>query len=318
MDRQVRPGVARAVHRHGARWTRAGAWALALAVAAVGLTSTPPLHAQQGQQAEQDGVQVGKKSRALSLASAEEIERASAAQYQQMKRDAASKRALAPEDHPQLRRLREIAGRLIPFTPRFNDRAPQWKWEVNLIGSRQINAFCMPGGKIAFFTGILDTLKLTDDEVAMVMGHEIAHALREHGRERVGKERLASGLTLGASVISQLLGYGDLGGHLAGGAAKFTLLKYGRDDETEADLVGMDLAARAGYDPRAGIALWQKMAAAAKGSPPEWFSTHPSHDTRIAEIRKHLKETLPLYARAVGRPLDQLPAYASNDGAVVR
>ncbi len=256
-----------------------------------------------------DGVQVGPKSRAIALASAEEVERAAAAQYVQIKRQAAAKRALAPDDHVQLLRLRAIAARIVPHATRFNERAAQWKWEVNLIGARQVNAFCMPGGKIAFYAGILDTLHLTDDEIAQVMGHEIAHALREHGRERVGKQRLATGITLGASVLSQLLGYGDLGGHLASGAANLTLLKYSRDDETEADLVGMDLAARAGYDPRAGIALWQKMAAAARGQPPQWLSTHPSHDTRIEEIRRHLKDTLPLYAKSLGTTVAELPPY---------
>lgn len=193
-----------------------------------------------------------------------------------------------------------------------------WRWEVNLIGSKQINAFCMPGGKIAFFSGILDTLKLTDDEVATIMGHEIAHALREHGRDRAAQSTIAQGVTIGASVLSQIMGYGDLGGHLASAGAKLTLLKFSRGDETEADLVGMDLAARAGYDPRAGIKLWEKMSAAAKGQPPQWLSTHPSHDSRIKEIRRNLDRTLPLYAKATGRALDALPPYVSNYGEPVK
>jgi predicted Zn-dependent protease len=265
-----------------------------------------------------DGVQVGQRSRALALASAEEVERSAALQYTQLKQEAAAQRALAPSNHPQLVRLRRIADRLIAQAPRFNERARQWNWEVNLIGSRQINAFCMPGGKIAFFSGILDTLKLTDDEVAQVMGHEIAHALREHGRERIGKQRLASGLTVGASVLSHVLGYGDLGGHLASGAAKLTLLKYSRDDETEADIIGMDLAARAGFDPRAGVELWKKMSAASKGQPPQWLSTHPSNERRIDEIRAHLKDTLPLYAKALGTSVAELAPYASNSGQASR
>jgi predicted Zn-dependent protease len=274
------------------------------------LATAPPAAAQQ--QPADDGVKVGRPSRATAFASSEEIERAAAAQYSLLKREAANKRALAPADHPTVLRLRAIAGRIIPFAPRFNERATQWQWEVNLLGSRQINAFCMPGGKIAFYNGIVTQLNLTDDEIAMVMGHEIAHALMEHGRERLGKERLARGLTMGASILSAILGYGDLGGQLAGGAAQLTLLKYSRDDETEADVVGLDLAARAGYDPRAAIVLWDKMSAASRGSPPQWLSTHPSNTHRTAEIRKHLKTTLPLYARAVGVPADQLPPYATN------
>jgi predicted Zn-dependent protease len=271
--------------------------------------------------AQDDGLKAGERSRALALASAEQVEKEAAKQFEALKREAAEKKALAPPDHPQSQRLRKIARDLIAFAPRVNERASQWRWEVVLIGSRQINAFCMPGGKIAFFTGILDGLKLDDDEVAMVMGHEIAHALLEHGRERVGKARAAQVVTIGASIASQLMGFGDLGGHLASGAAKLTMLKYGRDDETEADLIGMDLAARAGYDPRAAVSLWQKMAAgpaAAPGGqggaarsasqPPEWLSTHPSHERRIDEIRGKLDKVLPIFARARGFAPDELPA----------
>jgi predicted Zn-dependent protease len=298
-------------------------WALGLAtlLAVLALAARPlPAGAQQQTPAPpaQDGVQVGKRGGAASLVSAEKVERSAADQYEQLKRKARAQNALAPDDYPTVIRLRSIAKRIIPFAPRFNDRASQWKWEINLIGSNQVNAFCMPGGKIAFFSGIVNQLKLTDDEIAIVMGHEMAHALREHGREQLGKERVAQGLTLGATVISSLLGYGDLGGRLAGGAAQLTLLKYSRDDETEADLVGMDLAARAGYDPRAGVALWQKMAAASKGAPPQWLSTHPSNDKRTAEIRRHLPETLPLYAKATGRDPASLPPYQSNTGLQVR
>ncbi len=259
-------------------------------------------------QAEAEGVRV-ERSRALGLASAEGVEREAARQFAALKREASDKRALAAADHPQQRRLQRIADQLIVHAPRFNERARDWRWEVILIGSRQVNAFCMPGGKIAFFTGILDTLKLDDDEVAMVMGHEIAHALLEHGRERVGKGRAAQAITFGASIASQMMGFGDLGGYLAQGAAKLTLLKFGREDESDADLVGMDLAARAGYDPRAAIRLWQKMSQASSGSPggqparggaspPEWLSTHPSPERRIDDIRAALPKVMPLFERA--------------------
>lgn len=291
------------------------ALALSLSVAA------PALLAQQNKPApaaEQDGVKVGKKSRALALASAEEVEKMAAVQYAQLQKEASAQRALAPDDYPPLIKLREIANKIIPHAPRFNERAANWKWEVNLIGSKQINAFCMPGGKIAFYTGIITTLKLTDDEIAMIMGHEIAHALQEHGRERVGKQRLAQGATMAASVLSAILGYGNLGGQVASGAAQLTLLKYGRDDETEADVVGLDLAARGGFDPRAGIVLWQKMNAASKGQPPQFASTHPSHATRIKEITAHLKETLPLYAKTQNKDVASLPPYKSNFGEPVK
>jgi predicted Zn-dependent protease len=264
-----------------------------------------------------DGIPVGRTSRAIGLASAAEVEQSAMLQYGQLIRQAATQNALAPADHPQVIRLRRIAARLVEQAPRFNERAAQWKWEVNLVGSKQINAFCMPGGKIAFFTGILDTLKLTDDEVAIVMGHEMAHALREHGRERVGKMRLAQVGTVIAAIGGALLGFGDLGGQVASGAAQLTMLKYGRDDETEADLVGLDLAARAGFDPRAGIVVWQKMAAVAKGQPPQWLSSHPAHGTRIAEITRNLDRAMPLYAKARGVSPSALEPYRSNVGEPV-
>ena len=145
-----------------------------------------------GLPARADGVEVGAPSSVRNLVPAGALENQAVQQYEQLKRQAAAKGALAPADHPQVRRLRAIASRMIPFAGRFNPRARQWQWEVNLIGSKQVNAFCMPGGKIAFYSGLLDTLKLTDDEVAMVMGHEIAHALREHARERMAKTELPS------------------------------------------------------------------------------------------------------------------------------
>lgn len=241
-----------------------------------------------------DGVEVGKPSAVRNLVPAGALEREAAQQYDQLKRQAAAKRALAPDDHPQLLRLRAIAARLIPHASRFNPRAGQWKWEINLVGSKQINAFCMPGGKIVFYTAILDQLKLTDDEAAMVMGHEIAHALREHARERVAKGQLTQ---LGANILGELVGGGRYSGAFQLGGNLLSL-KFSRDDETEADVVGLDLAARAGYDPRAGVILWQKMTAANNRAPLEFLSTHPAGDHRIKEIEKHLPEVLPLYERA--------------------
>lgn len=263
---------------------------------------------------ESDGIEVGRKSRAIGLASAAEVEQSATLQYHQLIRQAAAQNALGSASHPQVIRLRGIANRLVEQASRYNERAAAWKWEVNLIGSRQINAFCMPGGKIAFYNGILETLKLTDDEIAIVMGHEMAHALREHGRERVGKMRLAQVGTVIAAIGGALLGFGDLGGQVASGAAQLTMLKYGRDDETEADLVGLDLAARAGFDPRAGIIVWQKMSAVGKGQPPQWLSSHPSHGSRIDQITRSLDRTMPIYARTRGQDLRELGPYRSNAG----
>ena len=242
-----------------------------------------------------EGVDVGKSSRFAKLVPADQVEKAAAQQFVQMQGQARQKGALAPDDHPQLIRLRYIAKRLIPFTPPWNARAKQWKWEVILIGSPQINAFCMPGGKIAFFWGILQRLQLNDDEVAMIMGHEMAHALREHARERMGKSFATRGaLELG----SALLGLGNTGRMVAGMGEQMLSLVFSRDDESEADLVGMELAARAGYDPAAGVTLWQKMGAVSKGAPPEFLSTHPSGPTRIKDIQANLPKVEGLYERA--------------------
>lgn len=242
-----------------------------------------------------DGVDVGTNSAFSRLVPADDVEHAATQQYAQLLQQAAQKNALGGNDHPQVRRLRAIAGRIIPLATAWNPRARDWRWEVNLIGSRQINAFCMPGGKIAFYSGILEQLRLTDDEVAMVMGHEIAHALREHARERMGKNAVTG---IGASLLSQVLGLGQVGQTVTHYGAQLLTLEFSRKDESEADLVGMELAARAGYDPRAGITLWQKMGGASKGAPPQWLSTHPSGNSRIADIEANLPKVMPLYERA--------------------
>ncbi len=265
-------------------------FALALLGAGAALASPVPAWAQA-----REGVEVGKESSFSKLVPAEQIEQAAAQQYLQLQKQAAEKRALAPDSHPQVVRLRAIAERIIPFSYSWNPRAKDWKWEVNLIGSKQINAFCMPGDKIAFYYGILDQLKLNDDEVAAIMGHEAAHALREHARERMGKTAATRGAI---EVGSAIFGLGGLGRMAADMGGQLLTLKFGRDDESEADLVGLELAARAGYDPRAGVTLWQKMAAANKGAPPAWLSTHPPGKERIKQIGKNLPAVEPLYARA--------------------
>ena len=242
-----------------------------------------------------DGVDVGDNSAFSKLVPADSVERSAGQQYAQMLQEAANGNALAGANNAQVRRLRAIAKNIIPFAVEWNPRARDWRWEVNLIGSKQINAFCMPGGKIAFYSGILEQLKLTDNEVAMVMGHEIAHALREHARERMGKNA-ATGI--GASLLSQVLGLGQLGQTVTNYGAQLLTLQFSRDDESEADLVGMELAARAGYDPRAGVTLWQKMGAASKGAPPQWLSTHPAGNTRIGDIEANLPKVMPLYEQA--------------------
>ena len=265
------------------------------------LATVLPAGAQQPQpDAAAEGLRsdVGKESRFTKLVPAEDVEAAAAQQYAQMMQKASQQRALAPDNHPQVQRLRFIAQRLIPQAQGWNPRAKNWRWEVNLLGSKDLNAFCMPGGKIAFFYGILSQLQLSDDEVATIMGHEMAHALREHARERMGK---TAATRIGASVLSAFLGLGNTGDALLNMGGQLLTLKFSREDESEADIVGMELAARAGFDPAAGVSLWQKMMNAAKGAPPQFLSTHPAGETRIRDIQAKLPRVQPIYARA-GKP----------------
>ena len=257
---------------------------LALAAPAFGADTAP-----------HEGVDV-KKSRLLLLPKST-VENSSAQQYAQMMRGAAQKNALNA-DPGQLERLRRIARSLIPHTARFNEDSKRWRWEVNLVSSRQINAFCMPGGKIAFFTGIINTLQLTDDEVAVIMGHEVAHALLEHGRARMSEQVLKN---VGVSVASALLNLGHLSTSVLAQATDLAVtLPFSRQHETDADLVGMELAARAGFDPRAAAEVWRKMAklGASKSQPPQFLSTHPAHASRIREIEANLPKVMPLYEAA--------------------
>jgi len=245
-------------------------------------------------------VDVGAASGMRKLVPAESLENDARQQYNQVLADARAKNALAPDGHPQLLRLHAIAKRLIPHTLAWNPRARDWRWQVNLIGSKQLNAWCMPGGKIAFYTGILDQLQLDDDEVAMIMGHEMAHALREHARERASKNMATEGLSrIGGAVAASVFGIDprvtDL---IARGGANLLTLKFSRDDETEADLVGLEIAARAGYRPEASVALWKKMLAANGNGGAQWLSTHPSGSNRIHELEANLPKVQHLYEQA--------------------
>jgi predicted Zn-dependent protease len=179
----------------------------------------------------------------------------------------------------------------------FRRDAPGWKWEVNVIDSPELNAFCMPGGKIMVYSGLVDQLRLTDDEIAIVMGHEIAHALREHSREQVS-QAIAAQTAIG--VGAALLGVGAGSADLANIAYEsLVATKFSRVDEQEADRIGLELAARAGYDPRAGVTVWQKMIDASKGGrPPEFLSTHPTEASRIQDIQSLLPKVMPLYEAA--------------------
>ncbi|MBY4731672.1 M48 family metallopeptidase [Cupriavidus pauculus] len=256
-----------------------------------------------------DGVQLARReSRVREIVPMAVIDQQAAREYEQVKQEAIARHTLLDDSDPQVLRLREIGVRLLPQTVLWNPRAGRWAWEINVIRADQVNAFCMPGGKMAVYTGLLNDLKLTDDEVAMVMGHEIAHALEEHARQRAAQAEISN---LGANVVSQLTGFGNLGNMDIGSNAKMLSLRFSRQEETEADLIGMDIASRAGYDPRAAITLWQKMGKFLRAGD-EFSSTHPSGRSRIAVLEAHMKEVLPLYARAMEMPMEKLSPYQTN------
>jgi predicted Zn-dependent protease len=242
-------------------------------------------------------VDVGGGSRLRSLVPATELEQAAAQQYGELLQQARAKRALAAESNPQLQRLRSISSRLIADAPRWNARARDWRWEVNLIGSDSVNAFCMPGGKIAVFTGLIDKLHTTDDELAMVLGHEMAHALREHARERIAKSQGTGALL---SLGAQLFGLGQIGDVAANIGTQLLTLKFSRDDEVEADLVGLEMGARAGFNPHASISLWDKMARVSGSGGPGFLSTHPSGPDRTRRLAENIPRVEGLYRQAMG------------------
>jgi predicted Zn-dependent protease len=239
---------------------------------------------------------VGVERKQLLLVSSAEMDQSAAVAYQKVIQEQSPK-GNVNRDPKQVERVRGIAKRIIPQTAVFRQDAPGWEWEVNVLTSPEINAWCMPGGKIAFYTGILEKLSLTDDEIAAVMGHEISHALREHGRERASQQIATAA---GASAVGAVLGIGQTGTDLAAIVGQVTyLLPYSRLHETEADRMGVELAARAGYDPRAAIALWQKMAKiSGNGGPPALLSTHPSNEARITDLGEFSQRVLPLYEQA--------------------
>jgi len=242
------------------------------------------------------GGAVGAERKQLLLVSSSQLNRMAAQAYTKLQADS-SKKGTLNTDPALTRRVRAIAVRITPQTRAFRADAPGWKWEVNTITSDELNAFCMPGGKIMFYSGLIKRLSLSDDEIAIVMGHEIAHALREHSREQVS-QAMAAQTAIG--VGAALLGLGQGATNLTNSAYEALIAtRFSRLDETEADRIGLELSARAGYDPRAGVTLWQKMIKASGGNaPPEFLSTHPAGANRIREIQSLLPVVMPLYEAA--------------------
>ena len=240
-------------------------------------------------------VGVERKQYMFGMLSTAEVNQMYAQSYQQTLSEASSKGVLDASS-ATAKRLKTITDRLIKQAPVFRPDAAQWQWEVNLIDSPELNANCGPGGKIIFYSGLMTKLKLTDDEIAAIVGHEMAHALREHGREAMSK---AYGVAMAKQGAGALLGLGESGMAMADTVVQYSLtLPNSRGNENEADLIGLELAARAGYNPNAAVTLWQKMASASEGAPPEFMSTHPSSTSRIASLQAAIPKVMPFYEQA--------------------
>ena len=239
-------------------------------------------------------VGVDRKQIMSPLVSSQQLEQQATLTYSSLLAKETQKGDLNP-DPVQTARVRRIASRLIPQTAVFRPDALKWNWQVNVIRSDEVNAWCMPGGKIAIYSGIITQLNLSDDEIAAVMGHEIAHALREHAREQASEQSLAQIGMIGAV----LAGAGQNTVNTAGQLYQLGIgLPHSRTHESEADRIGVELAARAGYDPRAAIGLWQKMAQLGGSKPPEFLSTHPSAATRMADLQVYAAKVMPLYQQS--------------------
>ena len=240
---------------------------------------------------------VGVERSQFMMISAAQIDRISAISYEQQAK-AAQKKKILITSGPEYERLKTIANRLIPQTAVFRDDTRNWNWGLQLIDSPIVNATCAPGGRITFYSGIINKLNLTDDEIAAIMGHEIAHAVREHGREQVSQ-------ALAQNIISNVALAAAGAGSAQSIDAANQIMQYvlvlpnSRQNEREADAIGLELAARGGYDPRAAITLWQKMSKESQGkNPPEFLSTHPSNENRIKDLSALIPKVMPLYEAA--------------------
>ena len=204
------------------------------------------------------------------------------------------------ESGPTFDAVRRVASRIAAQT---GTAASSFNWQVSVVNSDQINAFCLPGGKIVVYTGIIPVAE-NEAGLATVIGHEVAHAVARHGAQRVFQNQLVQTALVGASFSLGDMDYGQrqtIMGLLGAGAQYGVLLPFGRDHEVEADQMGLLYMARAGYDPRESIPFWERMGrSAGSGQPPEFMSTHPSHGTRIQNLQAFMDRALAEYERARG------------------
>ena len=239
---------------------------------------------------------VGVDRNQLLLVSSEQVQQMSAQSYAQSIQEARAKGVL-DTNTAQLNRLKRIANRLVGQVGVYRPDAAKWNWEVHTIKSNDLNAFVMPGGKVMFYTGIIDRLNLSDDEIAAIMGHEMAHALREHARERLSRQYATQ---TGIGVAASVFGLSQNQAQLANIAGDVGISRpHSRTQESEADQIGLELMARAGFNPNAAITLWQKMQRAESGEPPQFLSTHPNSSNRIANLQSLMPKVRPLYQQAI-------------------
>lgn len=228
----------------------------------------------------------------LMLVSYEKMDKISAEAYVKALKEARDKGKLNI-DPILTKRVRDIANRLIAQTGTFRDDALKWKWQVNVVDEDTVNAWCMPGGRIVVYSGIVNKLNLTDAQLAAVMGHEIAHALREHGREQASTNQLVG---VGILAIATAAGLGSVGITALGIATQFSIqMPFSRQHETEADRIGTELMARAGYDPKKAVEVWVKMNNTNVGKIPEILSTHPSNESKVKDLREIALKLEPIY-----------------------
>ena len=250
---------------------------------------------QSVQTTEPGAVGVSRKQSMSTMVSPQQIDQSAAQEYS---KELARARAAGTlnRDPAQVVRVRKIAARLIDQTSAFRSDAKSWPWAINVETSKEINAYCMPGGRIMVYTGLIDKLNLTDAELATVMAHEISHALREHSREQVSR---MVNEQMGLTALAVGAGLSDVSMQLASLLSDVTFnLPHSRVQESEADELGLELMARAGYDPNAAITLWKKMSALGQGTGASFLSTHPSSSTRTTDLEKLLPKVVPLYQAA--------------------
>jgi len=232
----------------------------------------------------------------IMLVSDNEAAQASAQAYNQLLLNA-EKQQVLDEDPAMVNRVRSISQPLIAQATALRPETRDWSWEVHVLQSDEVNAWCMAGGKIAVYTGLIQKIRPTDDELAQVLGHEIAHALLSHQAEKMSRLQVQK-LGLGLGVLAGAAAGYDLGGvaGLADTLATVSLqLPNSRKAESEADAVGIELAAKAGYNPFAAISLWEKMIKVGGSGGPDWLSTHPNPEQRLQSMRVKAQQLMPVY-----------------------